>query len=391
MNRNFVLFFTIKEFENVHLYKDVGLVPCYLCKEYNLNGKIIYSNEVKKELPKQFRNLELEEIKFIKFPNIIRKLDKFKLLENISFYKYLLKNAKKIDYLMFFHYSVDKIFLIQLYKFLNPKGKIYIKLDSSGNYKEKGLKTMVSKFLLKKYEKKVDLFSIETIDAMEKLKIKNLFGIQNFEKLIYIPNGFDENYLIENKIIVKTYEEKENIIITVGRIGAPEKNNELLLKALEKIDLQEWKVLLIGPYTENFKELYDDFIKKNQNKRDKVLLVGNIKSKDKLYEYYNKAKSFILTSNRESFGIVLVEALRFGDYIIATDVGATRDITENGKIGSIIEIDNLMQLQSRLEEVIAKKINLEKKYKDSLNLSNKSFLWSKIIKNKFLKKIFDED
>ena len=169
------------------------------------------------------------------------------------------------------------------------------------------------------------------------------------------------------------------------------KNNELLLKALEKIDLQEWKVLLIGPYTENFKELYDDFIKKNQNKRDKVLLVGNIKSKDKLYEYYNKAKSFILTSNRESFGIVLVEALRFGDYIIATDVGATRDITENGKIGSIIEIDNLMQLQSRLEEVIAKKINLEKKYKDSLNLSNKSFLWSKIIKNKFLKKIFDED
>ena len=108
MNRNFVLFFTIKEFENVHLYKDVGLVPYYLCKEYNLNGKIIYSNEVKKELPKQFRNLELEEIKFIKFPNIIRKLDKFKLLENISFYKYLLKNAKKIDYLMFFHLLLQK-------------------------------------------------------------------------------------------------------------------------------------------------------------------------------------------------------------------------------------------------------------------------------------------
>ena len=48
--KNLVLFFTIKEFEKVHLYKDVGLVPYYLCKEYNLNGKIVYSNKVKKEL-----------------------------------------------------------------------------------------------------------------------------------------------------------------------------------------------------------------------------------------------------------------------------------------------------------------------------------------------------
>ena len=232
--KNLVLFFTIKEFEKVHLYKDVGLVPYYLCKEYNLNGKIVYSNKVKKELPQKFRNLNLEEIKFIKIPNIIQKLDKFKIFENISFYKYLFKNSKKIDYLMLFHYKLDKIFLIGLYKLLNPNGKIYIKLDSLGNNTNNSFKKLISNFLLRSFEKMVDLFSIETLEVLEKMKNNNIFEIKNYKKLIYIPNGFDENYFEENTIEIKKFSEKENLIITVGRLGTEQKNIELLLEALKK-------------------------------------------------------------------------------------------------------------------------------------------------------------
>lgn len=52
-----------------------------------------------------------------------------------------------------------------------------------------------------------------------------------------------------------------------------------------------------------------------------MILSGNIEDKNLLYDYYNKAKVFLFTSRRESFGIVLVEALRFGDCIITADVG----------------------------------------------------------------------
>lgn len=392
MEKKLILFYTIKEFEEVQLYKDVGLVPYYLCKLYGLNGKIVYSNKIEKELPKKFRNLELEEIKFVKYPFIIKKLDKFRILENINFYKYLLKNAKQIDYLMLFHYTVDKLFLIQLYKYLNPNGKVYIKLDSYGNFEiKKKLKYKISKLLLKQYEEKVDLFSIETINALQKIKNKNPFRMKSFEKLVYIPNGFDEDYLIENSIKIKKFEEKENIIITVGRLGTEQKNNELLLKSIEEIDLQEWKVLLIGPYTEEFKKLYNNFIRKNQDKKGKVILIGNISDKSILYDYYNRAKVFVLTSRWESFGIVLTEALRFGNYIITTDVGGARDITKNGDIGTIIDIENFQQLQNNIKKIINNKINLERKYSCSLELVKNKFIWNRIVKDKNIMKFFNDN
>lgn len=58
-------------------------------------------------------------------------------------------------------------------------------------------------------------------------------------------------------------------MITVGRIGTEQKNNEMLLKVIDKIDLKDWKIYIIGPYTEQFKRYYDDFIKSNPDKKVK--------------------------------------------------------------------------------------------------------------------------
>ena len=178
--------------------------------------------------------------------------------------------------------------------------------------------------------------------------------------MIHIPNGFDEDYLTENNIKVKKFEEKENIMITVGRIGTEAKNNEMLLKSIDKMDLKDWKIYIIGSYTEEFKEYYDDFIKNNPDKKDKVILVGNIEDKNLLYDYYNRAKVFLLTSRWESFGIVLIEALRFGNYIITTDVGGAKDITNNGQIGIVTEIENEEQYKKEILKVINKKAILGK-------------------------------
>ncbi len=122
--KKLVLFFTIKEFYNTHLYKDIGLLPYYLSKNYELESDIIYSNEKKIEVMEKFRNIKLKELKYYNFGKIIRKIERFKIFENISFYNYLLKKAKKIDYLIFFHLGIDKFFLILLYKLLNKKKKL---------------------------------------------------------------------------------------------------------------------------------------------------------------------------------------------------------------------------------------------------------------------------
>lgn len=180
-------------------------------------------------------------------------------------------------------------------------------------------------------------------------------------------------------------------MITVGRIGTEEKNNEMLLEALNNLDLKEWKIYIIGSYTEDFKEKYDEFIKNNQDKKETVTLTGSIENKNLLYSYYNRAKVFLLTSKWEGFAIVYPEALRFGNYIITTDVGGARDITNNGKIGVVTEIENTIQFKNKILKVINNEINLEEKFNQSLELSKKQFLWNEIVKNKQFKKFFNEE
>lgn len=383
------LFFTIKEFYNVHLYKDVGLVPYYLSKNYELKNDIVYSNEKKVKVMEKFRNIKLKELKYYNFGKIIKKIDRFKIFENISFYSYLFREAKKIDYLMLFHLGADKIFLTLLYKILNKNGKIYLKLDSD----LLGVKYLLNtnyckKIVLQLLIKKIDLISCEAKECFDEIGQNGLCNLDISDKLVYIPNGFDEEYLIENNIKVKKFEEKENIMITVGRIGTEEKNNEMLLKAINKIELKDWKIYIIGPYTEEFKEYYDDFIKSNSDKKDKVILVGNIEDKNLLYDYYNKAKIFLLTSRWEGFAIVYPEALRFGNYIITTEVGGAKDITDNGKIGVITEIENEEQYKHEILKVINEEINLKEKYNQSLKWSEENFLWNNIVKHEKFKEFF---
>ena len=388
------LFYTIKRFKNLELYKDPGMVPYYLSKNYELESNIIYSNEKKIKVMEKFRNIKLKELKYYNFGKIIKKIDKFKILENISFYIYLLKEAKEIDYLMFFHLGTDKIFLTLLYKILNKNGKIYLKLDirtdsiKFDNQNFKNIFRKIQKKNLQNILKKIDLISCETKECFDEIRQNGLCNFDIFDKLAYIQNGFDEEYLIENNIKVKKIEEKENIMITVGRIGTEQKNNEMLLKVIDKIDLKDWKIYIIGPYTEQFKRYYDDFIKSNPDKKGKVILVGNIEDKNLLFDYYNRAKVFLLTSRWEGFAIVYPEALRFGDYIITTDVGGAKDITNNGKIGVVTEIENEEQYKNEILKVINEEINLEEKYNQSLEWSEEKFLWNNIVKHEKFKEFF---
>ncbi|MCB8565222.1 glycosyltransferase family 4 protein [Fusobacterium ulcerans] len=91
-----------------------------------------------------------------------------------------------------------------------------------------------------------------------------------------------------------------------------------------------------------------------------VILLGNIEDKNLLYDYYNRAKVFLLTSKGEGFVIVYPEALRFGNYIITTDVGGAKDITNNGEIGVVTEIENEEQYKKEILKVINKKAILGK-------------------------------
>ena len=139
------------------------------------------------------------------------------------------------------------------------------------------------------------------------------------------------------------------------------------MESLKEIDLKDWKVYLVGSIDKRFINYKENFFKENPSLIDKIIFTGEIKEREELYKYYNRARVFVLPSRWESFGIVMVEAMAFGNYIITSNTCAAKDITNNGEIGKIVRIDSKEELEKELEKVISGKINLKGKYEETLS------------------------
>ena len=368
-----------EEFEYTWIGKDNGMIPIYMHEICGYESKVLTA-DLKHDLPDSER-----ELSFVKVKRIFGFWGNFaywvKLLKRYNIFKYLIKNAEKIDVLMLFHVSRCSYWYSYIYKKLNPQGKIYVKADfnlgvyqrelSIVNCSPKNLKEFFRKRReTKEYNKRkkliplVDLISYESLEAYNFMK-DEYAGVKTMGKTMYLPNGYD-NLFIEKNFKIKKPEEKENIILTVGRLGTKEKNTELFLESLKEINLKDWKVILIGSETEELLKYKETYFKENPELKEKIIFTGEIKDRKALYEYYNKSKVFILPSKWESFGIVMVEAMAFGNYVITSNTCAANDITNYNNIGKIIEIDSKTELENSLKEVINGKVNLEEKYTKTL-------------------------
>lgn len=379
-------------FEMVHYYKDPGMILNYLNKLYNIDVCVVSYSKTNNTEKLYLNNLKVLKLKkgFVD-----------------SFVLYILKNAKNIDLLILFHNKQKNFFYRFLYKFLNPTGKTYLKLDFNNNnlyeiesfYEAKQkiknilelkngiikyLKIIKKFFLYNKIKKEFSKFDIVSVEIKEIYKkLKDILKINN---LYYIPNGFDN--LSQDIPEIFSFKKKQDIILTVGRIGSPEKNNKMLLNVLKKLDLKNWKVYFIGPIENTFIKIIDNFYKEKPAAKEKVFFLGNIEDRKELYSWYNKSKIFCLTSKWEGFSLALIEAIYFGNYIIGTNVGAIEEITENSKIGKIIEINDEKELFLELQNIIDGKKDIRLYYEKIVTKKSK-YLWENIIK--YLKKIIDED
>jgi glycosyltransferase involved in cell wall biosynthesis len=251
---------------------------------------------------------------------------------------------------------------------------------NSISLKNHRIRTNIKKYLYKIFLKHIDLITIETNIGYNKFYTERLLDIDLKNKVRLLFNGFDRELFEECGIKQKDYSEKENIIITVGRLGTYPKNTEMLLKAAECLDFGNWKIVLIGPIekTENdFQETIDTFYLSNPILKNHVFFTGPIYDKKILWEWYNRAKVFVLTSIYESFGIVLTEALFFRNYIISTDVGSASDLIKMG-YGKIIPQNDSIHLSDVLQKIINE--NYLKAHYDRINWENNDVSWENHIR-----------
>lgn len=364
--KNFVTLFD--RAENFHLVKDVGQIPYHMYKEFNYESKIVTCKNDKNYsyLNKEVKGLEIEFISKVKL---------FKI--NLGVIIYLIKNAKNIDVLNQFHVRNYTLIYALVYKLLNKNGINYIKADA--NEKElSSRKRIFKKKYLNIISKYVDLISFETEKPIE-LAFQNNELIR--EKMCKITNGIDENYVNELNFGSMSFLEKENTIIYVARIGTYQKNTELFLKVLEQVDLKDWQVNIIGSIEEEFHQVIDKFFLNNNHLVDKVKFLGNITSREKIYELYSKSKIFCITSRYEGFPLVFPEALYFGNYIVSTDISGANDITLNEKYGRVIKNENIEEYAAILNNIINTEPLTENTYNEIRKFAKDKFTWQSIVKD----------
>lgn len=355
-DKNLTLIF--KHFEQEHLGKDVFLVPYYLGKQLHYQVTIVYpQTATNAHFPEMIHGVKLVPLRMCKGIPLVR---------TWRFYLYLLRHARCINLFMRFHYSIHTRLMVVIYKLLNSGGKAYVKLDIGSLSIEKAhhtksclLRRMMVVAVSKCFIKSVDRVSCETAQAYQLLQGSPLEKFRFGDKLVLMPNGFDEELLKSYKLKERTFTEKENLIITVGRLGTSPKNTKMFLRALECIDLGEWTVCLIGPIEKSFQPHIDTFFERHPEKRNKIIFTGPIYDKKELWEYYNRAKVFVLTSSWESYGLVLNEAKRFRNYLVSTPVGAFADLTDGDKYGRSIPIDDDLALSRVLSDIVQNKINID--------------------------------
>jgi GalNAc-alpha-(1->4)-GalNAc-alpha-(1->3)-diNAcBac-PP-undecaprenol alpha-1,4-N-acetyl-D-galactosaminyltransferase len=352
--------------------KDMFLVPKYLSDYLGANGEIVYPIwKENSEFESEYRGVKLTPI---------RSLSKYycTIWNEKEMAWWLIKNAKKIDVLCLFWLNHRNIVFAKIYKVLNPLGICYVKGDLGNTDFSKTSNRGVKFYFKNFFTKAVDIYSVET-EANYNEILNGALGDHLSKSTVFMSNGFDIDLFEKFNITKREFIEKENLLITVGRLGTIQKNNEMMLCALDGVDMKDWKFMLVGDIDEQFLDIFNDFILRNPDKKNKVILLGSIYEREKLFDLYNKSKVFLLTSNWEGMANVFPESLAFGNYIITTDVSAAIEISDNGKLGKVIAAGDIDSLRVALGDVFDSKVNLEKNYRGAIKLSDSKFNWRQLV------------
>jgi glycosyltransferase involved in cell wall biosynthesis len=188
----------------------------------------------------------------------------------------------------------------------------------------------------------------------KKLKIKPR------QELVLVHNGLDVykiNLLQREEAKVKIFEriskqwgkvfQVENIVGTIANFY-PVKALEYFIETAQYFKNDDNIIfVIIGDGQE--RERLEAKIK-NLGLDKKVFLLGQLANAS---QYLNAFDIFVLSSIKEGFSWSLLEAMSTKLPVITTDVGAAREMIENGKNGFVVPIKNPAEIARHIKEIFA--------------------------------------
>jgi glycosyltransferase involved in cell wall biosynthesis len=206
-------------------------------------------------------------------------------------------------------------------------------------------------------------------DAEEMRKIYlELFG-KDSKVIAYGPkentNSFSE---IHNKLKLK----KLDYYLIVGRL-IPDNNWDILVDGF-KLSNSNKKLVIVGDNP--FKNKFQDNLEKDNS--NKIIFTGLIKDQSDLYVLFKNAYAYLHGHEYGGTNPTLIEALSFGNAVLALNTVFNKEVLQNGMYGFFFEktkesVSNLIQYADSNKKEI-----FDLKNKSKIALKNK-YEWNYIV------------
>jgi glycosyltransferase involved in cell wall biosynthesis len=225
------------------------------------------------------------------------------------------------------------------------------------------------------YHKQCIKYSIRNTSSM--ISVSNFLKTEIegvFQRPITIIPNFVDSDIFKIPLTKTTHR------INIGFLGAVESKNkrmDVFLKSASLLDKTRFTLHIGGESS-----LIETFRKKAKEMdfEDNCNFYGEI-SRNKIADFYSRLDIFVLASDYETFGIVLIEAMSCGIPVIATKCGGPQEIITQ-ETGLLVERNNPSELANAINKMSE---NLER-YN---NTSIRNYAESKFGKSVFLAKISD--
>ena len=238
--------------------------------------------------------------------------------------------------------------LVHLHSFLYGELAIWIKKKYGINYIVTEHSTGFAR----------DLYSEKELAFAKKVFVNSKYNIcvsNEFKSLLenklevkfkYIPNSIDTQYFLPNV-------NNKNIFnfINIAFLDK-KKNQDMLIEAFFKAFHYNKDVTLtiVGSGSE-YEKLKNSIEKLNMHQQIKLYGVADRKE---VLELLQNSDAFVLSSQYETFGVVIIEAMSCGLPVVATKCGGPESIVVDDKLGKLVDV-NINDLSLGMLEVYNKK------------------------------------
>jgi phosphatidylinositol alpha-mannosyltransferase len=165
-----------------------------------------------------------------------------------------------------------------------------------------------------------------------------------------IPNGVHYDRFATPAPKPTVYKDNAFNIFFVGRMAEKRKGLKYLLGAYSMLKWKYPKLRLIvgGPGVPDS----DSYRLMGERAIDDVIFVGPVSDED-LPGYYQHADLFCApNTGKESFGMIVVEAMAAGTAIVATNILGFRSVMQNGRQGLLVQPKNETAMAEAIERLI---------------------------------------